>query len=164
MKLQYLIITASLLTNLNAMAQATTVIEVPVPTSTAVPNGQQTRPVPRMHDMMMKRHARHLEALKTSLKLMPEQENQWTAFAGSMRPHHPETRHTAIADMEKLTTPERIDKMNALKAQRDVEMKKRDEATKSFYLTLSDEQKKTFDQEAAKFMHRRGEARHGTPS
>jgi hypothetical protein len=70
----------------------------------------------------------------------------------------------AMADMEKLTTPERIDRINALKAQRDVEIKKRHDATQSFYATLSEEQKRTFDQKTAKFMHRRVEAQHGSAS
>jgi hypothetical protein len=64
--------------------------------------------------------------------------------------------------MEKLTTPERIDKMNVLKAQRDAEMQKRNEATRIFYATLSDEQKKTFDQQTAKFMQRTHQAQHGS--
>ena len=54
--------------------------------------------------------------------------------------------------MEKLTTPERIDQMQALHAQREAEMKKRGDATKTFYAGLTPEQKKTFDAETARFM------------
>jgi hypothetical protein len=54
--------------------------------------------------------------------------------------------------MEKLSTPERIDQMQALHAQREAEMKKRGDATKTFYAGLSAEQKKTFDAETARFM------------
>jgi periplasmic protein CpxP/Spy len=50
--------------------------------------------------------------------------------------------------MEKLTTPERIDKMRAMRVQRDTEMDKRADATKAFYATLNAEQKKIFDAEA----------------
>ena len=160
MKLQHLIITASLFTSLGVMAQTTSITEASAP----APSSPQTRPMHKMHDMMMKRHARHLESLKNSLKLMPDQESQWADFAASMRPQHPEVLHIAMADMEKLTTPERIDKMNALKAQRDVEIKKRHDATQSFYDTLSEEQKRTFDQQTAKFMHRRVKALHGATS
>jgi Spy/CpxP family protein refolding chaperone len=42
--------------------------------------------------------------------------------------------------------------MMAFKAQRDTELNKRAEATKTFYAVLSEEQKKIFDQHTAKFM------------
>ena len=52
-------------------------------------------------------------------------------------------------DMDKLTTPERIDKMRALRAERmttmNAEMDKRGAATKAFYAVLSSEQKAVFD-------------------
>jgi len=64
------------------------------------------------------------------------------------------------ADMEKLSTPERIDKMRTLRAQRMTEMTtamdKRDEAVKTFYATLTADQKKVFDAE-----HNRMGGRHG---
>jgi Spy/CpxP family protein refolding chaperone len=54
-----------------------------------------------------------------------------------------------MADMAKLTTPERIDKMKALGAQHMAEMTaamdKRAEATKAFYAVLTPEQQKVFD-------------------
>ena len=53
------------------------------------------------------------------------------------------------ADMDKLTTPERIDKMQAMHAERmktmTAEMDKRGAATKTFYAVLSSEQKAVFD-------------------
>jgi len=156
MILRPLIIAAGLLTTLGAMAQTTN------STDTPAPNSQQVRPLQKMHDMMMKRHAWHLETLKTNLKLLPEQESQWATFTASMKPQHREALHKTMADMERLTTPERIDKMNVLKAQRDAEMQKRNEATRIFYATLSDEQKKIFDQQTAKFMQRTRQAQHGS--
>jgi protein CpxP len=156
MKLRHLLITASLLAALSAMAQT-----APTSDTTATPAGaRQMGPMQKMRDMMGHRRAQHLEALKTSLKLKPEQESQWAAFAGSMKPHNPEQQHMAMADMDKLTTPERIDKMTALKTQRDAEIQKRGDATKTFYATLFDDQKKTFDQHTAKFMHRIAEGHH----
>jgi hypothetical protein len=53
------------------------------------------------------------------------------------------------AEMDKLTTPERIDKMQAMRAERmktmSAEMDKRGAATKAFYAVLSSEQKAVFD-------------------
>jgi hypothetical protein len=159
MKLRHLLITASLLTGLSAMAQT-----VPTTDTAATPSGaRQTGPMQKMRGLMGHRQTQHLEALKVSLKLQPEQESQWTAFAGNMKAHSPERQHFVIADMDKLTTPERIDKMTAWKAQHDAEMQKHGDATKTFYATLSDEQKKTFDQHTGKFMRRMAEGHHGGP-
>jgi hypothetical protein len=56
------------------------------------------------------------------------------------------------ASLEKMTTPERLDMMEAMKAQRDAHMQQRADATKAFYTTLSAEQKQVFDQETARMM------------
>lgn len=154
MKLRHLLITTCLLTGFGAMAQTA----VNPDTAGATPETRQTRPMQKMRDMMAKHHARHLEELKTNLKLKPEQDSAWTTFASSMKPHMPDAQDRV--DMAKLTTPERIDKMKAMHAQHDAEMQKRGDATKTFYATLSDEQKKTFDQHTAKFMHRMGGEHH----
>ena len=116
-----------------------------------------------MHGRMAERHARHLTELKAKLKLEPGQETAWKTFADAMQPPaRSPTRLDRIA-MEKLTTPERIDQMLTMHAQRDADMKKRAEATKTFYASLSAEQKKTFDAQTARHMqqyarmHDRGE-------
>ena len=63
------------------------------------------------------------------------------------------------SEFERLTIPERIDRLRALKAQRDAEMVRRGDATKAFYATLSPEQQKVFDSETLRF----GRHRHGGP-
>lgn len=103
----------------------------------------------KMEQMVAKRTAE----LKTRLKITPAQEGAWTAFTAAMKPSGDMLKqHQADrAEMDKLSTPERIDKMRALRAQRMTEMNaamdKRDEATKTFYATLSNDQKKIFDAE-----------------
>jgi N-glycosylase/DNA lyase len=148
MKLQHILISASLLASCAVFAQN-------APAS--APEGANPRMgmarMQKMHEVMTQRHAKHLEELKVSLKLQPEQETHWAAFANSMKPHEARPLKGIQAEMEKLTTPERIDKMMAFKIQRDAEMQKRAEATKTFYATLSDSQKKTFDEHTRKFMH-----------
>jgi hypothetical protein len=70
--------------------------------------------------------------------------------------------------MEQLTTPERIDRMRALRAQHAAEADRRGEATKTFYAALTHEQQKTFDAKSHRG-HRMagmagmkgGEGRHG---
>lgn len=104
----------------------------------------------KMQAMMDQRHA----VLKTQLKITATQEAAWTSFldthkmpAGMMGKQPPAMAD--MADMAKLTTPERIDKMKEMRAQRMGEMTaamdKRAEATKAFYAVLTPEQQKTFD-------------------
>ena len=106
----------------------------------------------KMHAHMAERQQRHLSELKSRLRLQADQEAAWKTFAEAMQaPAHPAARLDRVA-MEKLSTPERIDQMQALHAQREAAMKKRGDATKAFYAALQPEQKKTFDAETARFM------------
>lgn len=100
----------------------------------------------RMQARMDARHA----ALKTQLKLTPAQEAAWTAYVANHKPVAGMLgMAAAMPDLAKLTTPERIDKMNELRAQHLGEMTaamdQRAEATKTFYAVLSPEQQKVFD-------------------
>ena len=89
-------------------------------------------------------------ALKAKLKLTPAQEAAWTTFTAAMKP--PATmmaNRPDYAEIIKLPTPERIDKMKALHTQRMADMtaamEQRGEATKAFYAVLTPEQQKVFD-------------------
>lgn len=101
---------------------------------------------------MQARIAKHQADLKAKLKLTPTQEGAWTTFTASMQPPvrgaRPD-RAAMKAEFDKLSTPERIDKMRALRAQRMTEMNaamdKRGDATKTFYAALTPEQQKVFD-------------------
>jgi endo-1,4-beta-D-glucanase Y len=115
-----------------------------------------------MRDRMTEHHARHLTELKAKLKLDANQESAWKTFADAMQPPAAAPARPDRAAMEKLTTPERIDQMQALHAQREAEMKKRGDATKAFYASLNSEQKKTFDLESTRHMAKdRGMRHHG---
>lgn len=119
----------------------------------------------KMQAMMAKRAA----DMKAKLKITPAQEPAWTTFTASMKPpaagmgwrQSPEQR----AELDKLTTPERIDKMRALRTQRMTEMNamadQRGDATKVFYAQLSAEQKAVFDAEHKKRGMHHGEGHHG---
>ena len=116
---------------------------------------QQAQPQPmreHMREYMGERHARRLGELKAKLKLEASQETAWKTFADAMQPPAVLPARPDRAALDKLTTPERIDQMLALHAQRDADMKKRGEATKAFYASLNAEQKKTFDAETARHM------------
>ncbi len=115
----------------------------------------------KMQEIMAKRQAE----LKAKLKLTAIQDGAWASYVAAMQPPadmgsrmNPENRKKMHDEMEKLTTPERIDRMNAMKAQRDADLAKRGAATKTFYAALSPEQQKVFDANAMR--HGPGE-RHG---
>jgi Spy/CpxP family protein refolding chaperone len=54
-------------------------------------------------------------------------------------------------EMQKLTTPERIDRMKAMRAEHQAQMDKRTDAVKTFYAALNPEQRASFDA-----LHRQG--------
>ena len=115
-------------------------------------NGQGPARMEKMHERMAERHNKHLSELKAKLQLQASQESAWTSFAQTMQaPAKPLARPDRLA-LEKLTTPERIDQMQAFKAQRDAHMQQRADATKAFYASLNADQKKTFDAETSRFM------------
>ena len=124
-----------------------------------------------MHGAMMERmkarHEQHLAQLKTKLQLRPEQEPAWVAFAGAMAPPARTASRPDWAEVMRLNTPERIDRMKALHQERQSErnalMERRGEAAKAFYAGLSDAQKKVFDEETRQHMTRWGEAGRAGP-
>jgi protein CpxP len=99
------------------------------------------------HGDRAQHRAQRMAALKDQLKLTAAQEPAWTAFTTSMQPGE-RTARLDRKDMDKLTTPERIDRMRALRAQHAAEADRRGEATKTFYAALTPEQQKTFDAQA----------------
>ncbi len=115
-------------------------------------------PLSRMEKMRVhksehkgERHTQHLTELKSKLNLQAAQEPGWKSFTQSMQ-HPAQMARPERASFEKMTTPERLDQMQAMKAQRDAHMQQRAEATKAFYASLNAEQKQAFDQETARMM------------
>jgi protein CpxP len=101
---------------------------------------------------MQERMARRQAALKQKLQITPAQEGAWNAWIAALKPGN--FTRPDRAEWDKLTTPERIDRMRALRAQRLAEMDRRGDATKAFYATLSPEQKAIFDDQMARRHHR----------
>jgi hypothetical protein len=114
----------------------------------------------RMRARMEERMARRLGELKQKLQISRGQESAWEAWTAAIKPT-PLQRHDRAA-WRQLTTPERIDRMKALRAQRAAEMDKRLDATKTFYAQLNPEQQKVFDEVGLRFASRMGGKRgHG---
>lgn len=162
------LILASLLATAGASAMAQAAPAAPVVGPAGMRAGMQGdrmmghRDPAKMQAWMAKRQA----DLKGKLKITPAQEGAWTAFTAAMQPPARGARLTPEqrAEFDKLSTPERIDKMRALRTQRMAErsaaMDQRGEATKTFYAALTPEQQKTFDAEHKKFGPHDGRGRH----
>ena len=146
------LVTAGLLAAFGLAAHSQTA--PPAPDGAAMTRAQHGPMDPaRMSERMARRQA----ALKQKLQLTPAQEGGWTAYTASLKPPARMQRPDR-AEFDKLTTPERIDRMRSLHAARAAEMDKRADATKTFYAALSPEQKKVFDSQA--FHGHRGGPRH----
>jgi len=100
--------------------------------------------------------AKRLQELKVFLQLQGNQEADWSTFSAALQ--SPVSRPAPMnpAEMGKLTTPERIEKMMAMKAARDARINLLMTATKTFYASLSPQQQKVFDTHASKAMKRHG--------
>ena len=98
--------------------------------------------------------AKHLAKLKAKLKITAEQEGAWTSFTDAIKPPATPPEHPDHAEWAKLTTPERIDRMQAMHSSREAAMSKRADATKTFYAALNADQQKVFDAESLHMMER----------
>ncbi|AGX88674.1 Spy/CpxP family protein refolding chaperone [Candidatus Symbiobacter mobilis] len=99
------------------------------------------------------RHEQRLAVLKAQLKLQPQQEAAWKEFTQTMQP--PQARQRPPFDpveMATLTTPQRIEKMQALheqfQAERTAQWQRHTQAVQKFYAALDADQQKVFDASA----------------
>lgn len=102
---------------------------------------------------MQQRHSERQAELRERLNLSAAQQAAWAAYAAAMQPPADaghgggaQDRHQRRAEMQALTTPERIDRMAAMQQQRHAEMTRRGNATKAFYAALDPDQQKIFDE------------------
>ncbi len=101
------------------------------------------------------RFERHMAELKQKLQLGTDQDAAWKTYTDAMRPQ-PGAAHPDREAMARMATPERQEKMQALRQERDARQARHDEATKAFYATLTPEQKKRFDEYTASMSHGKG--------
>jgi hypothetical protein len=132
------------------------------------PQHKRMDPAQRFERMQADR-AQRMAALKQKLQLTPAQEGPWTSFAAAHQPPDRAARQARPdpAELAKLTTPQRLDRMQARQAERAAMFAKRADATRSFYAALSPEQQKTFDAESMRlWQHRHGghHGHHGEPA
>ena len=126
----------------------------------APPKGDPAaRPVPpRQRPDPAQMEAQRADHLKTVLQLRADQEPALRAYLDAVRPPGDAAKRPERPDpqaLRQMTTPQRLDRMQARQAERSAMFAKRADATRSFYATLSPEQQKTFDAESMqRFGHR----------
>jgi hypothetical protein len=102
-------------------------------------------------------HKAHLATIKKQLALTPEQDTAWAQWVESIKPVEGMGRpDMKKADWAGLTTPQRLDKMQAMHEEHSQRMAqalaRHSEATKTFYAALTEAQQKTFDQVTLRHM------------
>ncbi|MBC7718279.1 MAG: Spy/CpxP family protein refolding chaperone [Chitinophagaceae bacterium] len=115
---------------------------------------------------MQARMAKRQAEMKTKLAITPAQEGAWSYYTSAMQPParwgaRPSAEQRA--ELDKLSTPERVDKMRSLRAERmkamGTAMDQRGEATKALYAALTPAQQKVMDAEL-KNHHAQGDKGH----
>lgn len=99
-----------------------------------------------------------MTSIQSALNLKESQMAAWSAFEAAMKPPakaDKQDRKQHKEAFKAMTTPERLDWMQSMKAKRETEMGQRTEAIKAFYAQLTPEQQKSFD-EAFWSRHGRG--------
>ena len=112
-----------------------------------------------MQQYMQHRRAEREARLKQILQITPAQENAWNSWIAARHPAAAQRPNRG--ELASLPTPERIDRMRALRTARIAEMDRRAEATKSFYAALTQAQQKSFDALTAERMGHHMERGHG---
>lgn len=96
------------------------------------------------------RAQRHAERLRAILQLRPDQEPALRAFVSALQPspeqlQRREAWRAERAQGQTLTTPQRLERMQARMAERQANFARRADATKRFYAQLSPAQQRAFD-------------------
>ncbi len=104
---------------------------------------------------MQDRMAAHQAQLKQKLELSAAQEPAWNTFVASMKTSERPARagHGNRTEVQKMTTPERIERMRAQRAERQAQADKRADATLAFYAALNPAQQMTFDAQTMRHQH-----------
>lgn len=99
--------------------------------------------------------AKRQTVLHDKLKLTAQQETAWKSYVAAIKPDENAQRPNA-ADWEKLSAPERMEKMLGKMKEHQSIMEKHLSATKTFYATLTPKQQKIFNDSMNRIHGRRG--------
>ncbi|MBC3932504.1 Spy/CpxP family protein refolding chaperone [Undibacterium curvum] len=136
---------------LSAAASAQSVPPQPPPPPPHGAHGQEGAPGHHAMDMakwqekMKERMAKRQAELRDLLKLTPAQEPAWKTFVQSMEPKGM-TLPQDPKEMDKLSTPERMERSLERMKEHQASLQNRLAALKNFYGSLTPEQQKLFDE------------------
>lgn len=123
---------------LSLAAATATFAQAPAPGAPAAPRAA-----------MMKHHdpAAMAQRLRATLQLTPAQEPALQAFISAMQPTGEMRNHMkgAGGDFKNLTTPQRLDRMQAMMAEHQAQFARHADAIRRFYAALTPAQQKAFD-------------------
>jgi Spy/CpxP family protein refolding chaperone len=91
------------------------------------------------------RAERHAQRLRDALQLRPDQEPALRALIAAMQPPPGERKREDHDAMQRLPTPQRLDRMEARMSERAARFRQHAEAVKRFYAQLTPAQQKAFD-------------------
>jgi hypothetical protein len=126
-----------------AFAQTSAPPSATAPSARAQAESPEARPQhPHMDpaqrfERMRAHRAQRLAELKQKLQLNAGQEGAWNSFAAAQQPpaRSPGQMRTERAEFARLTTPQRLERMQARHAERNARFTERVEATRNFYAT-----------------------------
>jgi hypothetical protein len=101
-------------------------------------------PSPEMEKKIAEHRAQMARDLHTVLRLRPDQEGAFQAYQAALGPPRFEPP-PFTEDGPPVTTPERLDRMDRMRAEMEAHRAKADAATRTFYAALSPEQQQVFD-------------------
>ena len=117
----------------------------------------------RSPEQMQAHFEKRQTELRDKLKLNANQQTAWNTFITKMKPTEPMKRPDR-AELDKLSAPERMEKMRDAMQEGEKRMSDRIAATKEFYAVLTPEQQKVFNDEfrfgGRHGMHQRRGERH----
>lgn len=141
-----------------AAAQTQVQAQTPAQVRTPMNAERRAKHMEQRRAKMQDRMAQHQAQLKQKLELSEAQQPAWNMFIASMkmgeRPAH--AGDSNRAEMQKMTTPERIAKMRAQRAERHAEAEKRADAALAFYAALNPAQQMTFDAQTSRYQQEMG--------
>lgn len=150
-----LMLTAGLSMNAFAQNQGVQIPQGPM-TAHGKPHHLSEQQKSQLQARRAEHRAKRLQELKVFLQLEGNQESAWSSFYAVMQKPIVKPERLKPEELEKLSTLERIDKMMAVKAERDSQMNQRMAAIKTFYVSLNTQQQKVFDTHALSQIKRFG--------
>tara|TARA_B110000503_G_C7129581_1_gene406242 strand:- start:1288 stop:1776 length:489 start_codon:yes stop_codon:yes gene_type:complete len=147
------------------IGRLTTILIIGVCGSLNISYAQESKTSEKIHEMhhqghnlekMQERidlhHGKMMSEIKIRLSISSNQEQGFLKYSEEMKPRIGEYHKHHKEEWSKLSTPEKIDRIQELSITRQAEWKRIGDATKDFYAVLNTDQKKIFDLEFPRFM------------